>query len=93
MLTPLLSRSCQWYEVGIVPGKQLAHRLRCSAITRATMRLRDLDGISDDRARMELALRGVFAGNIFDLGAAESSALFNAKGGVRTECDLGQQRS
>ena len=33
---------------------------------------------------MELALRGVFAGNIFDLGAAESTALFNAKGGVRS---------
>ena len=32
---------------------------------------------------MELALRGVFAGNIFDLGAAESTALFNAEGGVR----------
>ena len=42
---------------------------------------------------MELALRGVFAGNIFDLGAAESTALFNAKGGVCGECDLAEQRS
>jgi hypothetical protein len=31
---------------------------------------------------MEAALRGVFAGNIFDLGAAASSQLFNAVGGV-----------
>ena len=45
---------------------------------------RDLDSIGDDTKRMELALRGVFAGNIFDLGAAESTALFNAEGGVRT---------
>ena len=44
---------------------------------------RDLDSIGDDTERMELALRGVFAGNIFDLGAAESTALFNAEGGVR----------
>ena len=44
---------------------------------------RDLDGITNDTKRMELALRGVFAGNIFDLGAAESIALFNAEGGVR----------
>ena len=44
---------------------------------------RDLDSIEDHTERMELALRGVFAGNIFDLGAAESTALFNAEGGVR----------
>ena len=44
--------------------------------------LRDLDAISDARQRMEAALRGVFAGNIFDLGAAASSQLFNAVGGV-----------
>ncbi len=42
---------------------------------------------------MELALRGVFAGNIFDLGAAESSALFNAKGGVRSHRDPAWLRS
>lgn len=39
-----------------------------------------MDSIADARERMESALRGVFAGNIFDLGAAASTALFE-KGG------------
>ena len=52
------------------------------------LRRRGLDGITDATERMELALRGVFAGNIFDLGAAESTALFNAAGGVRCFSEL-----
>ncbi|CAL5228788.1 g11981 [Coccomyxa viridis] len=42
--------------------------------------LRELDAIQDHSKRLELLLRGVFAGNIFDLGAATSAALFKSKG-------------
>ncbi|GFH12611.1 DUF89 domain-containing protein [Haematococcus lacustris] len=38
--------------------------------------LQELDGILDAKARWEQLLRGVFAGNIFDLGAAASAALY-----------------
>lgn len=59
----------------------LKHRTQYSFCTLTTCR--DLDVVADGRERMEAALRGVFAGNIFDLGAAASSQLFNAAGGVR----------
>lgn len=36
--------------------------------------LRELDAIPDARARMEAALRGVFAGNVFDMGCAETAS-------------------
>ena len=62
-------------------------RVRLAEISSSLLRWcfvhRELDQISDRRARMEAALRGVFAGNIFDLGAAASSDLFNSAGGVR----------
>ena len=45
---------------------------------------RELDAIQDHSKRLELLLRGVFAGNIFDLGAATSADLFKSKG-VRAE--------
>eukprot|EP01024_Parvocaulis_polyphysoides_P012770 TRINITY_DN14758_c0_g2_i1.p2 TRINITY_DN14758_c0_g2~~TRINITY_DN14758_c0_g2_i1.p2 ORF type:complete len:261 (-),score=42.69 TRINITY_DN14758_c0_g2_i1:58-840(-) len=38
--------------------------------------LKEIDGVSDVRERLELVIKGVFAGNIFDLGAAHSSELF-----------------
>lgn len=34
---------------------------------------------------MEAAIRGIAAGNVFDLGAATSSQLFNSAGGVRKD--------
>ena len=37
--------------------------------------LRELDAIGDPGARIEALVRGVFAGNVFDLGAAASAAL------------------
>lgn len=40
--------------------------------------LEELDGIEDRRKRMETVLRGVIAGNIFDLGAAHGADLFNS---------------
>ena len=44
--------------------------------------LRELDAIGDPGARIEALIRGVFAGNIFDLGAAASAALHaNGDGG------------
>uniref|UniRef100_A0A7S1T206 Damage-control phosphatase ARMT1-like metal-binding domain-containing protein n=1 Tax=Tetraselmis chuii TaxID=63592 RepID=A0A7S1T206_9CHLO len=42
--------------------------------------LRELDSQDDPEARLELAIRGVFAGNIFDLGAAASEELFRSSG-------------
>ena len=44
------------------------------------VRHRELDAIQDHSKRLELLLRGVFAGNIFDLGAASSADLFKSKG-------------
>ena len=41
---------------------------------------RELDETADDAARFERALRGVFAGNIFDLGAADSARQFEEQG-------------
>lgn len=37
---------------------------------------RDLDDIEDKSKRLELALRGVFAGNVFDLGAQGTADMF-----------------
>eukprot|EP00200_Dunaliella_tertiolecta_P011228 CAMPEP_0202392064 /NCGR_PEP_ID=MMETSP1127-20130417/92173_1 /ASSEMBLY_ACC=CAM_ASM_000462 /TAXON_ID=3047 /ORGANISM="Dunaliella tertiolecta, Strain CCMP1320" /LENGTH=365 /DNA_ID=CAMNT_0048994543 /DNA_START=1275 /DNA_END=2372 /DNA_ORIENTATION=+ len=42
--------------------------------------LKNLDECSDTSERLELALRGVLAGNIFDLGASTSAALFDRDG-------------
>eukprot|EP00798_Chlamydomonas_sp_ICE-L_P025947 gene25947-11627_t len=42
-------------------------------------------------ARMELTLRGVFAGNIFDLGAAASAQLFEKGGGASAFEDTRQK--
>jgi uncharacterized protein with ATP-grasp and redox domains len=44
--------------------------------------LRELDDIPSDQQRLRALIEGVFAGNIFDLGAANTAALF-AAGGVR----------
>lgn len=38
--------------------------------------IRDLDEIEDRCKRLELALRGVFAGNVFDLGAQGTADMF-----------------
>ncbi len=45
---------------------------------------RDLDDIEDRGKRLELALRGVFAGNVFDLGAQGTADMFE-NGEVRTQ--------
>lgn len=50
--------------------------------TAQLLNCRELDAASDRRVRMQAALRGVFAGNIFDLGANTSSALFDSADGV-----------
>jgi type II pantothenate kinase len=42
--------------------------------------LAELDAIAAPRARLEAALRGVFAGNIFDLGAAASAQQYKESG-------------
>ncbi|CAK0782572.1 hypothetical protein CVIRNUC_005784 [Coccomyxa viridis] len=42
--------------------------------------LKELDAIEDHSKRLELLFRGVFAGNVFDLGAATSADLFDSKG-------------
>mmetsp|Transcript_39867 Transcript_39867/g.113104 ORF Transcript_39867/g.113104 Transcript_39867/m.113104 type:complete len:792 (+) Transcript_39867:122-2497(+) len=42
--------------------------------------LKELDSVQDPQSRFELAVRGVFSGNIFDLGAAASEELFEAEG-------------
>ena len=47
---------------------------------------RELDAIQDHTMRLELLLRGVFAGNIFDLGAATSADLFKSKGVSSASC-------
>ena len=47
--------------------------------------LRELDGM-DDSSRAERLMRGVFAGNIYDLGAPETIKLF---GGQSTKFDFG----
>lgn len=39
---------------------------------------RELDQIEDAAARLDSVLRGVFAGNVFDLGAPATTAAFNA---------------
>lgn len=39
---------------------------------------RDLDAIEDRGKRLELGLRGVFAGNVFDLGAEATADLFES---------------
>lgn len=38
--------------------------------------VKELDSLPDPRARWAAALQGVFAGNLFDLGSATSSAMF-----------------
>ena len=45
---------------------------------------RDLDDIEDRGQRLELALRGVFAGNVFDLGAQGTADMFE-NGEVRND--------
>lgn len=39
---------------------------------------REIDSISDRRERFETVVRGVIAGNIFDLGAAAGAEMFNS---------------
>jgi damage-control phosphatase, subfamily II, stand-alone protein len=40
--------------------------------------LKELDAVLDDAARFEMAVKGVFAGNIFDLGAPDLAAKYEA---------------
>jgi uncharacterized protein with ATP-grasp and redox domains len=40
--------------------------------------LAELDAVSDDASRFEMAVKGVFAGNIFDLGAPDLAAKYEA---------------
>jgi hypothetical protein len=44
--------------------------------------LAQLDAAGSPRGRLQAALRGVFAGNIFDLGAAATAAAYQDAGGV-----------
>ena len=46
---------------------------------------RDLDDIEDRGKRLELALRGVFAGNVFDLGAQGTADMFENGEGLTAE--------
>ncbi len=55
--------------------------LRCThsqADGAAIVRCREIDDIADLRERYETVVRGVVAGNIFDLGAAAGADLFNS---------------
>eukprot|EP00878_Enallax_costatus_P026369 GHUV01028300.1.p1 GENE.GHUV01028300.1~~GHUV01028300.1.p1 ORF type:complete len:182 (+),score=44.11 GHUV01028300.1:1312-1857(+) len=52
--------------------------------------LQDLDQQPNPTAALEQALRGVFAGNIFDLGAAASAQRYAAGQGAGFHCTLEQ---
>ena len=52
--------------------------------------LQDLDKQPNPTAALEQALRGVFAGNIFDLGAAASAQRYAAGQGAGFHCSLDQ---
>lgn len=49
-----------------------------------------LDAVQGRRAALEAALRGVFAGNIFDLGAAASAKRYADGGGAGFDSALAQ---
>eukprot|EP00877_Chromochloris_zofingiensis_P004282 jgi/Chrzof1/13855/Cz08g15050.t1 len=44
--------------------------------------LKELDALRDDSQRLQAAIKGAFAGNVFDLGAAESAQRYQDGGGV-----------
>ena len=52
------------------------------ALTLLPALLAELDALPDAQTRLRALIEGVFAGNIFDLGAANTAAMF-AAGGVR----------
>lgn len=56
--------------------------------------LRGLDAVADPKQRLELAVRGILAGNVFDLGAAASAELFASGqgGGAEAFCATRDQR-
>ncbi|GAX75016.1 hypothetical protein CEUSTIGMA_g2462.t1 [Chlamydomonas eustigma] len=53
--------------------------------------LQELDQIQDMHERWNLCLRGVFAGNIFDLGAVASAELFNKNGAANSFSETRQK--
>ncbi len=59
------------------PYRLVKHRENQQALEHLQSRLAQLDGIAAPQARWEEGWRGVFAGNIFDLGATETAALFD----------------
>lgn len=58
----------------------LSGTLKPNGIRDSKALLAELDSVADPEGRLELSLRGVFAGNIFDLGAAASEQLFSNAG-------------
>lgn len=42
----------------------------------------EIDNVADPAQRWEMVLRGVFAGNIFDLGTAATTSMYHEQGGV-----------
>lgn len=55
-------------------------RIYCVAVHKQVLRV--IDEQPNSTAAMEQALRGVFAGNIFDLGAAESAQRYEQGNGA-----------
>ncbi|KAK9798561.1 hypothetical protein WJX73_006487 [Symbiochloris irregularis] len=56
--------------------KQVKFQENVKALGLLSEVLRELDAISDLQPRLDAALRGVFAGNVFDLGAPATTAAF-----------------
>jgi len=50
------------------------------ALTLLPALLAELDGVSDPQQRLQALIEGVFAGNIFDLGAANTAKMFSDGG-------------
>ena len=47
--------------------------------------LKEVDATDDKGARFEMVVKGVFAGNIFDLGAGKVSVLFGLASSLQYE--------
>eukprot|EP01023_Acetabularia_acetabulum_P061880 TRINITY_DN7530_c0_g1_i1.p1 TRINITY_DN7530_c0_g1~~TRINITY_DN7530_c0_g1_i1.p1 ORF type:complete len:370 (+),score=55.81 TRINITY_DN7530_c0_g1_i1:38-1147(+) len=59
------------------PFKPVKEEENAKALQYLPVLLKEIDGVEDVKERMELVIKGVFAGNIFDLGAAHTSELFH----------------
>jgi type II pantothenate kinase len=60
------------------PYRLVKHQENELALSLLPNLLRDLDAISDPSARLIEHIRGIFAGNIFDLGASKTIELYEA---------------